>query len=112
MQTLSTTELIQKKKNGDDFLLVNVLDEPLFRKQHIPGSINIPVSDEHFVDRMEEQVADRTKPVVVYCADRDCQASPKAAEKLESAGFTNVSDFEDGMKGWVDAKRPVEKGAS
>jgi rhodanese-related sulfurtransferase len=111
MQTLSTTELIQKKNNGDDFLLVNVLDEPLFKKQHIHGSINIPVSEENFVDRMARKVADRTEPVVVYCADRDCRASPKAAERLESAGFTNVSDFEDGMKGWVDANRPVEKGA-
>ncbi len=111
MRTLSTTELIQKKTNQEDFLLVNVLDEPLFKKQHIPGSINVPVSDENFVDRVNQKVENRNHPIVVYCADSDCQASPKAAQRLEEAGFTNVSDFEAGMKGWADANRPVEKGA-
>jgi rhodanese-related sulfurtransferase len=110
MQTLGTTELIQRKKNDETFLLVNVLDAPLFRKQHIPGSINIPVSDENFVNRTAEELGDTSRPVVVYCADSDCQASPRAARRLEDAGFTNVIDYEAGMKGWVDANRPVDSG--
>jgi len=41
--------------------------------------------------------------IVVYCANRECTASPNLAQRLEEMGYTNVSDFEEGLAGWRSA---------
>ncbi|MFB6295128.1 MAG: rhodanese-like domain-containing protein [Candidatus Nanohaloarchaea archaeon] len=99
VETISRSELKEKMDSGDDFTLVNVLSEEQFEQEHIPGSINIPL------DEVEEEFPrqfDRDDDIVVYCASESCQASPKAAEKLESMGFTNVADYEGGLADWKE----------
>ncbi len=102
METIQTGELERLKDSGD-LVLVNVLGEEQFREEHIPDSINIPL------DRIEEasERFDKSEEIVVYCASESCQASPKAAEKLEALGFENVKDYEPGMKGWKEAGNEV-----
>jgi len=102
MQTITASELKQSMEQRDT-PVINVLPEEHFDKQHIPGSKNIPVGGDDFVDKVKDLVEDTSQPVVVYCADTDCDASPKAAKKLEDAGFTSVYDFEAGTHGWKDA---------
>jgi rhodanese-related sulfurtransferase len=36
----------------------------------------------------------------VYCANQQCDASEKAAQKLEAAGFTDVSRYTGGAAAW------------
>ncbi len=99
VDTISRSELKEKMDRGDDFTLVNVLSEDDFEEEHIPGSINVPL------DEVEEEFPrqfDRDEDIVVYCASESCQASPKAAEKLESMGFTNVADYEGGLADWKE----------
>lgn len=81
-------------------VLVNVLSASSFEKRHIPGSVNVPLEADDFVAKVDELVGGRGKPVVVYCASESCDASPKAAKKLESAGFENVFDFTGGVDAW------------
>jgi rhodanese-related sulfurtransferase len=108
MKTLDTAELTRmRRKNPRGFLLVNVLAPEAFEKAHIPDSVNIPESSEDFVKRVRDRVQKPDDTVVVYCASRECNASPKAARKLEEAGFTDVYDYETGMAGWVRADKPV-----
>ena len=81
--------------------VVNVLSPEAFNKDHIPGSINIPQNDiEQFDKRFKKD-----KEIVVYCASKECDASTKVAEQLAAKGFTQVRDYEPGMKGWNDAKK-------
>ncbi|MDY6765802.1 MAG: rhodanese-like domain-containing protein [Candidatus Nanohaloarchaea archaeon] len=99
VDTISREGLKEKMDSGDGFALVNVLSEDQFEQEHIPGSINIPL------DEVEEEFPrqfDRDDDIVVYCASESCQASPKAAEKLESMGFTNVADYEGGLADWKE----------
>lgn len=100
VNTISAEELEQKFKNDEDFTLVDVLAEDHFAEEHIPGAVNIPL-DQIGSEAIER--FDKDDDIVVYCKDEECQASPKAAEKLESLGFTNVKDFEAGIKGWKEA---------
>jgi len=102
MRTLNAAELKEMMEQRD-LPVINVLPREHFDKQHIPGSVSIPVGEENFVDHVKDIAQDPGQPVVVYCADTDCSASPKAAEKLENAGFTTVYDFEAGMEGWKEA---------
>lgn len=97
-----------KKKLNEGALVVNVLDEEQYARQHIPESRNVPVGKQDFGDRMRDMAPDRTTPVVVYCHDRDCEASPKAAKELTEMGFENVYDLEVGIEGWKDAGEDIE----
>jgi rhodanese-related sulfurtransferase len=47
--------------------------------------------------------ADKAKPLVFYCANRQCGASHDAAAKARTAGYTNVKVLPDGIAGWVKA---------
>lgn len=99
VETITREELKEKMDSGDEFALVNVLSSEQFEREHIPGSINIPLDqvEQEFPEQFEEG-----DDIVVYCASPSCQASPKAAQKLESMGFTNVKDYEDGLSDWKE----------
>ena len=103
MKPLTTEQLEKMIESGEQFELINVLPPDQFEEQHIAGSVNIPVADDNFVERVQQQAGGKDKPIVVYCASEACDASPKAAKKLEDAGFTNVYDYEGGTKAWYVA---------
>lgn len=105
MDTISTEELAEKIENQEEFVLVDVLSEDHFAEGHLPGAINIPLDT--IAEEATEQL-DRDQEIVVYCASESCQASPKAAKKLEAMGFKNVRDYEPGLKGWKESGHKVE----
>ena len=65
-----------------------------------PLTADDEVSD--FVARVEKEAGGKDKPVIVYCASRQCNSSEKAAEKLENAGFTQILDYAGGFKAWQE----------
>jgi rhodanese-related sulfurtransferase len=93
-------DLKKKIDSGDDFVLIEVLGRKEFERRHIKGAINLPLME---IGHMAKERFDPETEIVVYCADADCQASPKAAKKLENLGFRNVYDYEGGKKDWVEA---------
>lgn len=103
MKSLTAIELDEMQQRNEQFLLVNTLAQEHFDATKISGAVNIPQDDAQFVQRVEKQAGGKDKPVVVYCASKDCESSTKAAEKLEQAGFTRVYDFEAGAKGWKES---------
>jgi rhodanese-related sulfurtransferase len=101
MQTLSKTELKEmNNQEKDDFVLINVLPRDAFREKHIRTSINIPIQGEDFDDTVRKVAGGKDRKVVVYCASFDCDASAKAAKRLEQAGFEEVYDYEGGTRDW------------
>ena len=113
--TIDRRELEQKleheRPDNDDprlgYALVNVLGREAFEREHIPGSIHIPQGEEDgFEARFEPE-----KEIVVYCASRACDASPRAAAELARRGFHRVRDYEGGMADWKEAGHPVARGA-
>ncbi len=105
---ISTVDLHDRIERDEDMVLINVLEPEQFETAHIPGSINIPVSSDDFENRVEDAAGGKDRPIVVYCASTACDASAKAAEKLDEAGFSNVDDYEDGTKAWKEAGHDVE----
>jgi rhodanese-related sulfurtransferase len=110
MKTITTEELKAMLGRGEDFVLINVLPEKDFREAHISGSANIPVTDQAFVQRVEELAGTKARPIVVYCANAECNASPTAARTLQAHGFTDIRDYEAGIEGWRNAGLTVESG--
>jgi rhodanese-related sulfurtransferase len=111
MKTLTAQQFEEKFGSNDNAVVINVLDEESYNKEHIPGSISIPLESSDFVEQVGKKVKnDKAAQIVVYCAKTECPASEQAAEKLAEAGYTNVYDFEGGMKEWIDSGHNVESG--
>jgi len=53
-------------------------------------------------------VPDKQGTVAVYCADAKCQASSKAARRMDELGYRHVLDYEAGKSDWQKAGLPVE----
>jgi len=68
--------------------LVDVRSAGEYASGHLDGALNVPVQD--LAKRMEE-LGDKTKPVVLYCASGMRSAS--AAGMLRRAGFADVHDL-------------------
>ncbi|MDX1757520.1 MAG: rhodanese-like domain-containing protein [Marinobacter sp.] len=106
MKAITRDEL--KRMNEEqhrDFVLVNVLPREQFNERHIRTSINVPLTDDNFTQEVETVAGDKHREVVVYCANFQCDASAKAAEKLEAAGFDHVFDYEGGTQDWFEQKQ-------
>ena len=88
---------------GEDCQIVNVLSPDYYHLGSIKGSLKIPL------DKLEMRLdeLDKSREVIVYCAHKECDASKRAAEKLEQHGFC-VSAYEVGIKEWKEAGLPIE----
>ena len=66
VNTISREELKEKIDRGDEFVLVDTLDEPFYRHSHLPGAINIPLEE---IERAEKEIPDKDVEIIVYCMD-------------------------------------------
>src|SRR5690606_27777104 len=103
MKTIDTRQLKQKIESGEEFVLINTLDEEHFDDTRIPRSINIPQSRDDFVEQVEKEASGKDATIVVYCASESCNSSTKGAQKLIDAGFRDVIDYEGGAETWKQA---------
>jgi rhodanese-related sulfurtransferase len=102
MKKLSYDQLKKMRARNEDFSLINVLPTSEFKRDHIPGSFNIPNDYSDFSGAVAEAVGDKDRKVVVYCAGLESILSRHAAQKLDKAGFTDVYAYEGGMKEWLE----------
>jgi hydroxyacylglutathione hydrolase len=84
------------------FAFVDVRTPKEYKAGHIPGAINIPVSD--IAMRMNE--LPKNKQLYVYC--HSGVRAAKASAVLAKAGF-HVENIPESMQGWKAAGYPVEK---
>jgi rhodanese-related sulfurtransferase len=110
MHTIDHETLKQWLDEKRDVTLVDVLPPDKFEDFHLPGAVNVPL-DADFQRRIQEEFPDRFQPIVVYCYDHECSASPRAAETMKRLGYQKVYDYEAGKIDWKGAGLPVEEGA-
>ena len=96
---IDAEELKEKMEQGEEIQVIDVLSEESYGEKHLPGAINIPYRE---IGKRKDEI-DQDKEIIVYCNDKDCDASPIAAEKLVKLGFEDVTDFEGGLLGWEKA---------
>ncbi len=97
----------------DGIPLIDVRTEDEFNDGHIPGAINIPLyfapgskeENAQFVDLVAALFA-KDQPLILSC--KAGARSKTAAQRLETAGFSALSDMEAGFSGKKDAfGRPI-----
>lgn len=110
LQTIDRETLKQWLDEKRDITLVEVLPPERFEEFHLPGAVNVPLGAD-FEKHMQEQFPDPFQPIVLYCYDDQCSASPKAADKMDRLGYQKVYDYEAGKMDWKRAGFPIEEGA-
>jgi len=96
--------LVEKRRHGEAFILVDVLTHENFTHIHLPGAINLPLDT---LRELAPLVLGFDDEIVVYCASFSCQASRRAARQLMDLGFTNVLDYTGGIQDWTDGDLPL-----
>jgi rhodanese-related sulfurtransferase len=71
----------------------------------VPGAVLLTDSEAF---ALSELPADKSKPLVFYCANTRCSASHGAADRALTAGYTNVKVMGEGIAGWVAAGKQVQ----
>ncbi len=64
MKTVTHEEIQQKMDRGDDFLLLEVLGEASYNREHLPGAVRYEGRDQ-----VEGLVPDRSTEIVAYCSN-------------------------------------------
>ena len=86
-------------------VVVDVLPESVFREEHLPGAVNIPLQT--FTPEQVERY-DHADKLVVYCFDQHCDLSARAASRLDHLGFEQVHDLIGGRAAWTALGLPTE----
>ncbi|EDL62191.1 rhodanese-like domain-containing protein [Gimesia maris] len=111
MVTISRNELRELLETCSGLTLVEVLPAVSFLEYHLPGAINVPLSD-CFNERALILVPERSQTIVVYSLNFECRQSELATQCLLELGYQSVFDYEPGKIDWRAAKLPIEFGPS
>lgn len=93
---------VEELSKMENVVLLDARENAEFQVSHLVAAINIGYED-FTLDSVKN--LDKSKAVVVYCSVG--YRSEKIAEKLKSAGFTNVSNLYGGIFEWVNQGNKV-----
>ena len=102
---LSNDDYRQQFASGaqGDYQLIDVREDDEFAEAHLPGAVNIPLSE--FMARVDE--IDEETPALLVC--NTGVRSSQAAMYLSSLGYEQLYNLEDGTKGWLRNGYAVER---
>lgn len=84
--------------------VLDIRDRDTFAHEHIKGAMCMPLADE-FVETVSESL-EQNRDIYLY-SDAD-QQTAEAANLLQSAGFSRVSQMQGGLAGWKEIGGPLE----
>ncbi len=91
-------EMARNLLKEGDITLIDTREESEFAAGHIDNAILIPRGTLEFKLSTVSEMADKTKPVLIYC--RTGGRSALAAQTLQTLGYTNVLSLAGGFEGW------------
>jgi rhodanese-related sulfurtransferase len=95
---------------GGEALFIDAREPKEYEELHVAGAINLPP------DRLKERDTPalggiaKTRRIVVYCGEANCDVALKVAEKLQHLGYTQVAAFLGGFRAWDEAGYPAGTG--
>ena len=105
-QPITTLPLEVFVRHREDYELVDARMDAEFQSGHIPGAVNLPVSQALRLRRNGQALLSqsRSRPVLVYCDGADCNASAQVGRWLQEQGY-RVQILAGGYPGWLAAQR-------
>jgi len=103
-----TNVWVMDKMKQKDVVVLNVLSPEAYAKIHIPGSFNVPwTNDANVFAKKVGQLYGKNKFYITHCSGVECMAGPSAAKALKDNGF-QAEDYPGGMEDWEKSGFPVE----
>lgn len=97
VETLQFQALVDMlEKRNDQTVLIDVRMPRAFTGEHIPGAINIPITEL----RPSDPRLAGAKNIVTYSGHLQDMLSLAAAKTLLRMGYKNIYDFRGGLKAW------------
>ena len=96
---VSVEEVAERRKRGEDFILLDVREKDEVRSGYIDGATSVPRGFLEF--QIAGKVPETDKEVVVYCAGG--ARSLLAAKAMREMGYSKVSSMAGGITRWKDA---------
>jgi len=88
--------------NGKSYVLLDVREKDEFREGHLVDAVSVPRG--YLELRIEQTIADKSTPIVAYCAGGT--RSLLAARQLKDMGYKNVISMAGGYSAWKGAGYP------
>src|SRR5438552_4003555 len=82
-------------------VVLDVREPDEYEQGAIPGAVHLPRG--HLESKIESQVPDRSRPIVIHCASG--VRSAFAAKTLQDLGYTDVVSMSGGFNKWKDEGR-------
>jgi rhodanese-related sulfurtransferase len=94
---MDPSDLFEALERGENYIPLDARRAAAFKKEHIPGAINIPHREmnENSVSQL-----DKTKIYACYCSGIGCNASTRGALKMTRLGF-KVKELTGGLEWWI-----------
>lgn len=105
-QTITEIDPQQASAALADSTVLDVREPAEFAAGHLPGAINIPRGLLEFKIAGLPELADRQKPLIVYCQTGG--RSALATEVLNKMGYSTAVSMAGGFKAWSEAGCPVD----
>lgn len=116
---VTTEELKGWVDKKEPMIIVDTMPfEDSYKKNHIPGAVQIefPIPEMTQLDDAKKAALekllgpDKARKVVFYCGFTKCTRSHNGAMWAAKLGYKNVWRHPGGIKAWMEADYPVEKG--
>jgi rhodanese-related sulfurtransferase len=107
-KVIGATRLADWFKEKEAPVLLHVLPEESYHREHLPGAQRASVYEVSFLDQVHEIVADPNRSIVVYGAGPESKEASVAADKLRRAGFTDIWEFAGGLEEWLEQDLATE----
>lgn len=95
-----TTDQFRELARRQDVMIVDTRRPNSYKRSHVPGAINIPVTITHGALRDTLAAIPVDKHIVTYCQSERCGWSDAIAHQFTARGYRHVSVFRDGMNAW------------
>ncbi len=93
---VTVDEVKNRIERGENWTLLDVREREEYREGHLAGALSLPRG---FLEiRIEEAVADKSTPIIAYCAGG--VRSLIAARTLKEMGYENVVSMSGGYTAW------------
>jgi rhodanese-related sulfurtransferase len=104
--TTGPVELARNLKQEAHIAVIDVREADDYRKEHIPGSINLPHDQWRRPDGLRKDALN-----VLYCYTQQCHLAATAALEFASKGYS-VMELEGGFEAWKENDLEIERETS
>ena len=101
---ITVTELMEKIKRNERFVLLDVRTQDEFKQGHIKGALSIPYDE---IKTRYKELGCRCKEIIVYCLKGE--DSQLATEFLIKLGFHRAKNLIGGIEAWKEAGGEVSR---